>query len=106
VLRNAYRTRGGGESSQYAIDLSSRRVRMGMKLLDAVRQGQSLGALLGYELERGLHEGHRPLELSRFIEPLRRRFSLVANKGGDTTVSTSHRRAGSAPRAAPGSPKL
>lgn len=87
VLRNAYRTRGSGESPQYAIDLSSRRVRTAVRLLDAVRQGQSLGALLGYQFERGLHEGHRPLELSRFIEPLRHRFPLVANKSGDTTVS-------------------
>ena len=84
VLRNGYRTRNGQQGAPYAIDLSSRRVRAALTLLDAVRQGQPLGAVLGYQFERGLHEGHRPLELSRYIEPLRRRFPLVANKTEDT----------------------
>ena len=39
-----------------AIDLSSERVRLATWLLDGVRQGQPLGALLGYRFERRLHE--------------------------------------------------
>jgi hypothetical protein len=39
-----------------AIDLSSSRVRTALGLLDGVRQGQPLGALLGYRTERWLHE--------------------------------------------------
>ena len=39
-----------------AIDLSSRRVRDANALLDAVRNGQPLGAVLGQEFERGLAE--------------------------------------------------
>src|SRR5581483_443521 len=39
-----------------AVDLSSSRVRMALGLLDGVRQGQSLGALLGYRTERLLHD--------------------------------------------------
>lgn len=85
VLRNAYRTRSGEQSAQFAIDLSSRRVRKALALLDAVREGQALGAILGYQMERGLHEGDSSIELSRFIEPLRKRFPLVANKTGDST---------------------
>ena len=37
-----------------AIDLSSLRVPTAMSVLDGVRQGQALGALLGYRFERGL----------------------------------------------------
>ena len=39
-----------------AIDLSSERVRLATWLLDGVRQGQPLGALLGYRFERRLQE--------------------------------------------------
>src|SRR5262249_38141940 len=38
-----------------AIDLSSERARLAKWLLDGVRAGQPLGALLGYRFERGLH---------------------------------------------------
>jgi hypothetical protein len=68
-------------SRAVAIDLSSRRVRLAVALLEGVRQGQPLGALLGYRLERWLHEGARTgVELDRFIAPLRAMAPLVANK--------------------------
>ncbi len=51
-----------------AVDLSSRRVRLAQWLLDGVRQGQTLSALLGYRLERQLHDAG----LALYIEPLRR----------------------------------
>jgi hypothetical protein len=54
-----------------AVDLSSRRVRLALHLLDGVRAGQPLGALLGYRLERGLHENHPGLSLDRYIAALR-----------------------------------
>ena len=38
-----------------AINLSSRRVREALYYLDGIRQGQELGALLGYQFERTLH---------------------------------------------------
>lgn len=39
-----------------AMDLSAKRVRAARRLLDGVRRGQSLGELLGYRIERRLHE--------------------------------------------------
>jgi hypothetical protein len=57
-----------------AIDLSSERVRLANFLLDGVRQGQPLGALLGYRFERRLHE----LKL----DPLIASFRRVAPLGG------------------------
>jgi hypothetical protein len=51
----------------FGIDLSSERVRLVQLLLNGVRQGQSLGALLGYRFERALQENG----LARFIEDFR-----------------------------------
>jgi hypothetical protein len=78
LLRNAQLGATGvpSESSAFAIDLSSRRVREASWLLDGVRQGQPLGALLGYRLERTLHE----LGLDRFVYPLRELAPLSARK--------------------------
>ena len=58
VLRSGYLADGGGEdgASPFAIDLSSDRARRAKWLLDGVRQGQPLAALLGYRFERALHD--------------------------------------------------
>ena len=57
LLRNAHLTHARDDAPNlFAVDLSSRRVRIANQLLDGVRQGQPLGALLGYRFERGLHE--------------------------------------------------
>ena len=58
-------------ASALAIDLSSSRVRTALALLDGVRQGQSLGALLGYRVERLLHESgaHVAVEIVRRLAP-------------------------------------
>ena len=76
VLRNAYLTRSGSDRARYAVDLSSERVRTARLLLAGVREGQSIAALLGYQFERGLHEGHAPLSLDQYIEPLRVLFPI------------------------------
>ena len=80
ILRSGFLSRHGENQDRYAVNLSSARVRAARFLLDAVRNGQPLGAVLGYQFERGLHEGHRPLELDKYIEPFRALFPLVANK--------------------------
>ncbi|HEU0294577.1 MAG TPA: hypothetical protein VFR47_17690 [Anaerolineales bacterium] len=81
VLRSGYLSHAGTEGDKaLAIDLSSTRVRLALDILDAVRQGQPLGAVLGYRFERGLHEGHPGRELDRYILPLRNLAPLVARK--------------------------
>ena len=55
-----------------AVNLSSSRVRTALGYLDGSRNGQELAALLGYQLERGLHENHPGVELDEFIYVLRR----------------------------------
>lgn len=83
VLHNAYLTHdydqgssGGGRPNPFSINLNSQRVRRSMRVLEGVRQGQQLGALLGYQFERGLHEAVRDW----YIDDFRRAFPLVATK--------------------------
>ena len=69
VLRSGYLAHAdGGDAGPLAVDLSSSRVRVAESLLDGIRQGQQLGALLGYRFERGLHDR----KLDRFIAGFRR----------------------------------
>ncbi len=82
VLRSAYLTHQDGPQSPLQIDLSSDRVRLGLHLLDGIRQGQTLGALLGYRLERSMSEAH----LETLIETVRTIAPLNSN---DTSTTTS-----------------
>jgi hypothetical protein len=77
----------GADPGPFAVNLSSERVRVALGLLDGMRQGQSLGALLGYRFERGLHEGHPGVELDRFIPLLRAAFPLRAGRLPGATPS-------------------
>lgn len=57
VLRSGYLTHRQSSNGQLlAVDLSSKRVRTALWIMDAVRQGQPLGAVLGYQFEQGLHQ--------------------------------------------------
>ncbi len=77
LLRNGHLTHSTpAVRDLLALDLSSERVRLAKWLLDGVRQGQPLGALLGYRFERRLHE----VKLDRFIKPFRDLAPLVAKK--------------------------
>lgn len=78
LLRNAHlgHNNAAQAESAFAIDLSSRRVRDAVWLLDGIRQGQPLGALLGYRLERSLHA----MGLDRLIARLRDLAPLTARR--------------------------
>jgi hypothetical protein len=69
LLSAAVAHRGTALEGAFDVDLSSRRVRKALALADGVRAGQSLGELLGYEVERSLVElgGDAPA----LIAPLR-----------------------------------
>jgi hypothetical protein len=84
VLRSAYLSRSGPAREAYTMDLSSRRVRTALWLVDTVRDDQPLGAALGYQFERGLHERHPGVELDKFIDELRGLYALAANKAEDS----------------------
>jgi hypothetical protein len=87
VLKSAYLSASGPNAAEaYSIDLSSERVRKALGILEGIRNGQSLSALLGYQFERGLHDAHSLAEVDQFIYPLRSRFPLVANRMKDTVA--------------------
>ncbi|QHV95034.1 hypothetical protein [Spirosoma endbachense] len=77
LLRNAYLSHGD-DNAQFAVNLSSERVRQALSYLDGIRNGQELAALLGYQFERGLHD--RGLLLNQYIYVLRDRFPLTAKQ--------------------------
>jgi hypothetical protein len=68
-----------------AVDLTSERVRQAQHIMEGVRNGQSLGALLGYQLERALHD-EPDLFLDRLIYDLRREFPLAGNRNRRTKI--------------------
>lgn len=75
VLRNGYLSNDG----RMAIDLSSRRVRLALGIMEGMRNGQSLGALLGYHFERQLHDSST-ITVRALVFDMRRKFPLVANR--------------------------
>jgi hypothetical protein len=81
ILKNAYRVNASpANPDAMAVNLSSDRVRRAMDILEGIRNGQTLPALLGYRFERGLHDEHTLAEVDKFIYPLRQAFPLVAKK--------------------------
>ena len=81
ILRSGYLSHAAaGRGEAVAVDLTSERVREAAWLLEAVREGQPLGALLGYRLERALHELHPGLDLDAAIAPLRALEPISAGK--------------------------
>jgi hypothetical protein len=69
----------GANSGELSVNLSSDRVRVALALIEGIRNGQSLGALLGYQFELGLHDDHDLAEVDKFIYALRKQFPLVAD---------------------------
>jgi hypothetical protein len=81
VLRSGYLThQAQPEGARLEIDLSSKRVRRAQRLIEGVRQGQPLGALLGYRFERALHDYDSSLQLNRVIAPLRELAPLTGGQ--------------------------
>ena len=61
------------DRTAFAVDLSSARVRRARAMLEGVANGQTISMLLGYQLERGLHED----DLDYLIPEYRRTFPLA-----------------------------
>ncbi len=93
ILRSGYISQHADRDVQnrMAVNLSSRRTRVGLSLIDGVRAGNTLGALLGYRLERFLHESHDRggPTLDALIGPLRAAYPTVVAVDGGTTTNTA-----------------
>ncbi|MET0657686.1 MAG: hypothetical protein ABW110_05960, partial [Steroidobacteraceae bacterium] len=83
VLRNAYLTHATQQNAElFAVNLTSERVRTAVSFLEGVRNGQELGALLGYQFERALHDRYviDGQALAQFILAFREKYPLVADR--------------------------
>lgn len=78
ILRSGYLSEAAQPDveNRMAVNLSSRRVRLALGLIEGVRAGNDLGSLLGYQFERFLHEAYvnEGVTLDDLIAPLRRTF--------------------------------
>jgi hypothetical protein len=81
ILKNAYNVNASAANPDaMAVNLTSDRVRRAQTILEGMRNGQPLAALLGYRFERGVHDAYTLAEVDKFIYPLRQAFPLAANK--------------------------
>jgi len=69
LLRSGHLAHRGTDKAPLDIQLTSDRVRLGVDVIRGVAEGQPLGALLGYRVERSLRA--RDVNLARFIIKLR-----------------------------------
>lgn len=94
IVRAAWAAHGGDpqrSAAPFATDLHSRRVRRALGLTAGMRNGQQLGAMLGYQLERHLHDvsgGGDGLEFDWAIFEFRRRFPLRVSTGENTATQS------------------
>lgn len=86
ILRNGHLANATPSAPDLlAVDLTSERVRQGQDIIEGICNGQPLGALLGYKLERALHD-EPGLFLDRLIYDLRRQFPLAGNRNRRTKI--------------------
>ena len=81
VLRSSFNRAAEGERKDYSlsVNMSSSRVRQALRIIKGVRNGLSLGTILGSDLERLLHDdNNRPggKEMDFFIYYLRKAYPL------------------------------
>jgi hypothetical protein len=87
VLRSGYANNAAPATPDvFAIDLSSSRVRVALQFIEGIRNGQSLGALLGYQFERRLHDRHAEAEMDALIYEVRRAFPIASKRINDSVL--------------------
>lgn len=96
VLRAAWRAHGGaagGALAPFATGLTSTAVRRALAIAEGMRNGQPLGALLGYLLERGIHDasGVGGLEIDWVVFELRRQFPLKVDTVDNASQASAER---------------
>lgn len=80
ILRNGYLSNLTPENPDLLkVNISSHRVRSALAIIEGIRNGQSLAALLGYQFERGLHDRY-DLQLDQFLFELRKKFPLYGDQ--------------------------
>lgn len=96
VLRAAWRAHGGpsgGALAPFATGLTSTALRRALALAEGMRNGQQLGALLGYLLERGIHDasGVNGIEIDWVVFELRRQYPLKVDSIDNAPQASAER---------------
>jgi hypothetical protein len=90
VLRSGYLAHATpADPGRMAVNLSSERMRVAQSILEGVREGQTLGALLGYRFERGLHDRHGLAEVDWLIRHFRLAFPSPSDPDGRLVMDGS-----------------
>lgn len=80
IMRETYLSKGGDSME---VNLSSARVRKALQIIQGIQNGQDLAALIGYRLERSIHDVSEQtpgVEMNHYIYQLREKFPLSANQ--------------------------
>jgi hypothetical protein len=96
VLRAAWLAHGGpsgNAGAPFATGLTSGAVRRALAVAEGMRNGQQLGALLGYQLERAIHDvsGVGGVEIDWTVFVLRRQFPLKVDTIDNAPQASSER---------------
>ncbi|MEO7190179.1 MAG: hypothetical protein ABI051_03915 [Vicinamibacterales bacterium] len=96
VVRAAWLAHGGasnGALAPFAMGLTSMAVRRALTIAEGMRNGQQLGALLGYLLERGIHDasGVDGIEIDWVVFELRRQYPLRVDTIDNAPQASSER---------------
>ena len=79
VLRSGYKSEISAADNRFAVNLSSERVNLATSLLEGIRNGQTLNALLGYIFEKNLHDRYTAptyAGMDAILNKLRKRLPL------------------------------
>lgn len=80
ILRNAALSNDPNNNSTFQINLSSSRVKKAVWFTEGLQKGYRPGELLGYQVERKLHDKN----LDRYLLPLRKIYRFTGQNPGDT----------------------
>lgn len=86
VMRSAYRNSTDNSNKLYNLDvqLTSRRVRDAIRIIEGVQNGLAIGTILGTDIERLMHEDSQ--ELDEGIYQLRKKYPMVkSDTSGEIT---------------------
>lgn len=87
ILRSGYlKTRNSKSDSTLCVNLSSRRVRQALRLIEGLKRGMSTGVILGADLESYLHESG----LDRLIYKLRQLFPQYVDLQAQTSEANDY----------------
>lgn len=99
IMRSSYKysvkNDNAGVEHDYdmGINLSSERVRSAIRIIEGIQNGLSLGAILGADMERLIHEAYKAdkeMELDSCIYSLRQRYPLTTSDVESNSVSPAN----------------